>query len=1205
MPSPTPLSLNTISTKKILAIQVEPSPLESPAQAIRQIQAQLRLLDELEQATPESASRRIALLEDLEREMGQQEEHWEEIKHDMGRDSMSSMQTTSPGGRDSRHASVASTVTVARESIRQSIGAERRASRLAQMRSNGSLRAPPEAPVRKSGSPQMSKWQKRLTEAQMDYMDAQLLRSSNVNFLQLSKAQLASPTPPDSNDSEVPPLPSFDEEIQVEQPTEVHRKLVSLWTPVSKEAAPASFLWAFISKPLPEAEVPLPALSVRPAQRKEWAPLQIESAQLWRKPYNTANRATSGLWRPLWASAAPPAQPLVRVPSKSGPTSQKPPRPVTQRPPRRNKRVTLLPDILESPEPLPNKRGTLGIFQFPWGEKSDTASIQPRASMYMAMPGTMTSGGPSIGMAGRAKQQPESTEYSSSFFDDYDDDEDMVGMDSDENDSDDGFDETTLWEIASLLKTDAVPSRSSLLPPPSDSAVDDYIDELTSDEEGQSIVIGLAGPREVLADDQQRDSATLESSTLLMLEDALESQTPPKPAAATRPLGLPANPKAALLMNSRAAPAASEATPVPEMSRMPRHTAEVQIAEPAQGRGSAGLWHPRPPSQADKHSSARGGLFVFGSGRSNFRGTSEQPAAISISRKPRPVERKPLERLTSTNLWASEGVRKSGRNWILGAKAKHQASRIQRPQATREDWKAALNEAIAASCLRTEKLTRTPATPAEWQASLQEAIALSARHHQQQHQHPTFNPALHHPVFATTSLATHTELFHPAATGYTYDVAAVHPVFFGSLAITCAEDAVHPAMAAYAAKKLRRQRSRSRRAVSSPSSDARSRSRSRSRSGRNEGRNEGKQEETGIGGEREGVYTSSAAPPPIPPVLEQTAFQRPENSAIQAQIEALEQERLFAERTAQEEYRRRTPMGVVVREEPVAVKKEEEEKKEKKEEVAGMETVQDLQRKLSLRIRQSLVFTAAAKAPPAAGAVSQSKQQPPVSLVSIAVPSQVKSEQLWAAAAIGTGSGGVPSPSTALWAAGHSSPLDSPPAKEDSFATTQRAESRKTVQKKQLQTITKTPTFTETGTGLWTNTIKTPSQKQQHLWTPPPLHPLTTSMSSPTSTTLWTPTTSSSHTNSRLAQEDSYASAKRARRRRVMQKLQRRREILAQIAAVESGANPFVDFAGMGMWRRRVDDNNVNAASKKGLGSGRDWLHSLCVRRTRGVVLRY
>jgi hypothetical protein len=657
MPPPAPLALHMTSTNKILAIHVEPSPLESPGQAIQQIHAQLKKLDELEQHTPQSASRRLELLEDLEREMGQQVEHWEEIKHDMGRDSLSSMQTASPMGRNSRHESVASTINMARESIRQSIGAERRASRLTRLRSNDNPTIPV-ASVRNSGSPQLSKWQKRLTEAQMDYMDAQLLRGSNLNFIQLSKAQLASPTPPDSDHSseaEVSPLPS-PSEAPAEQVLQARPSAPLLWAPTSQESAAAtSLLWTPVSRPVPEPEASLPGLSVRLPQRKESAPLRIETSQLWRKPYNTAHRSTSGLWRPVWASAAPPAAPLVRAPSKSGSsTSQKPPRPLTQRPPRRNKRVTLLPDIIENPEPLPDKRGTLGIFQFPWGEKSDTAIVQARPSMYMAMPGTMTSGGPSLG--GRAKQ--ESDEYSSSFFDDYDD-EIALEMDSDEGeDSDDSFDETTLWEIASLLKTDAVPSRNSLLPQPSGSVVDDYVEELGSDEEDesreQSIVIGLAEPRELFFD-QQRDSATIESLTLVMLEDALKTETAPEPAPR---VGLPANPRPSL--NRSVSPVASDAVPAPQVFHL---STEVRGAETEPKQGSAGLWD--PPSQADRPG-PREGLFVPWSRRL---GSSEEPAAKHMTRKPRPAEHKPLERLASTNLWAAEdSVRQGERNWILEVK---------------------------------------------------------------------------------------------------------------------------------------------------------------------------------------------------------------------------------------------------------------------------------------------------------------------------------------------------------------------------------------------------------------------------------------------------------------------------------------------------------------------------------------------------------
>lgn len=81
------------------------------------------------------------------------------------------------------------------------------------------------------------------------------------------------------------------------------------------------------------------------------------------------------------------------------------------------------------------------------------------------------------------------SEYSSSsFFDDYDeeDEEDEEGeleyeMDTE---SDDEFDETTLWEIATLLKTTGLPSKNSLLPPmrSSQEIIDDYDHYQTSSE---------------------------------------------------------------------------------------------------------------------------------------------------------------------------------------------------------------------------------------------------------------------------------------------------------------------------------------------------------------------------------------------------------------------------------------------------------------------------------------------------------------------------------------------------------------------------------------------------------------------------------------------------------------------------------------------------------------------------------------------------
>lgn len=104
----------------------------------------------------------------------------------------------------------------------------------------------------------------------------------------------------------------------------------------------------------------------------------------------------------------------------------------------------------------------MGIFQFPWGEKSD----QP---VYLPTFNPMLLAGPTINanLDARSKQL-ESSEYSSSFFDDYDDDE---GTDPD---SDDDFDETTLWEIASLLSSSDVPSRDSLFPASKGEEIEDY-----------------------------------------------------------------------------------------------------------------------------------------------------------------------------------------------------------------------------------------------------------------------------------------------------------------------------------------------------------------------------------------------------------------------------------------------------------------------------------------------------------------------------------------------------------------------------------------------------------------------------------------------------------------------------------------------------------------------------------------------------------
>ncbi|CAI4219876.1 unnamed protein product [Parascedosporium putredinis] len=374
MVPPTPLLLGRGAAGKNMVIvrAAEPSPLESPTQAYREIQSKLKKLDDSTRDSVGSQGRKQALLDNLEQEMGQQEDYWHEMQNGI-RDSLSTVKT-SPR-RDS-------------------------------------FRGP----------------------------------------------QLWAPAPSNAM-----------------RDTIVHL----LWVPVRR-----------VPKPVYQGSVlEIAAAPRKTAQRPATAqPVdKLQSTSLWHK----TKKAPLPAGR-LWGSTAPAPKE-----KKTGNN-----RPVTQRPTRRSRRVTMLPDILESPKPLPDNRGTLGIFQFPWGERSDTGSFNPRPSHIGAL------------------KQLESEEYSSSFFDDYD--EELPGdMDAnfDMDGSDEDFDETTLWEIASLLKTDKIPSKNSLLPAPlnsdlrqprrdgSDSVLGDFMEDTDSDSRKDSIIVGLQSS--IISETQQQSKKAL------------------------------------------------------------------------------------------------------------------------------------------------------------------------------------------------------------------------------------------------------------------------------------------------------------------------------------------------------------------------------------------------------------------------------------------------------------------------------------------------------------------------------------------------------------------------------------------------------------------------------------------------------------------------------------------------------------------------
>ncbi|KAI2468207.1 hypothetical protein F4781DRAFT_279160 [Annulohypoxylon bovei var. microspora] len=665
MPPPPPLVLNRKNSKRAIIVQpAEPSPLEAPEVAYQMIQAQLQRFEQPNRDSAGSQGGRLALLENLELEMGQLENRWQ---NRVDRESMSSINTTTSKG--SRPPSIA----------------ERRASRRASLR-NGPLRSKSQETTgtpssqssgTSSENSQASAWQARLAEAQMEYMKSTpdlLTKRNNLNFLSVSKAALGSPSPPDSDESDYEN--GAPGSVQQLKPT-VFKPVAQvhvLWKPQSPvQYLASSGLWvgaAKKSQSLSELhELPGLSVRVRPAIRKSLDSLMIESSRLWEKP---AESSSPGAMKGLWKKYDP---------SESSTAT----RPLTMRPPRKNKRVTLLPDILENPEPLPDKRGFLGLFQFPWGEKSENASIQPRpARMFMAMPGTMTTGGPKISAALEARsKQLEAEELTTSFFEDYEAEEegDNVTFSDSDNEGDE-FDENTLWEIANLLKSENVPSKNSLLPLPLRSQSDanspvssnDVVEQPTEEYRDDGLVLEEPIPVDRLSLNSSKSTSV--QPLLWARPETLEVNS----------VGLP-QPDSSIWKSY-----------IPEPARIARnksHAKEItpiqsnELWEPRSNNGdltSTGLlWSVSKPNHKDSVVPVKmnktaapskslwvqlavtpisdiKGLFNASHLRADYRRTSKMPAALLMERKPRAVEM-PLAKLTSWTLWSRKSATKSQLMW--------------------------------------------------------------------------------------------------------------------------------------------------------------------------------------------------------------------------------------------------------------------------------------------------------------------------------------------------------------------------------------------------------------------------------------------------------------------------------------------------------------------------------------------------------------
>ncbi|RYP76490.1 hypothetical protein DL771_001724 [Monosporascus sp. 5C6A] len=676
MPPPAPLLLNGKGGKKAIITQsTEPSPLESPKDAHRMIEEQLQKLEQANEDSVRNERERMSLLRNLELEMGQQENKWQTLQLNITRDSVSTVKT-SPA-RNSRPASIVDALS---QGSPQRFLLPERASRGSFLNSSSTIRSR-DGDIAVTQSSQSSRnsrasiQQTRLAEAQMESMARTpelILKHNNLNVLAVSKFSLGSPSPPETDESE------FDFEAESDGvPQNLNSSAFKttsapgLWEPkILAAATGGSGLWNAPAEPSSKTleHCELPALSVRVKVRKNLEPLAVESSLMWQK--NTVAREgkpINGLWQ---------ERILIKPQQPQKATS----RALATRPPRRNKRITLLPDILESPQPL-DKRGTLGIFQFPSGEKSEHATVPSRpAQIFMAMPGTMTTGGPTISaiLEARARRIEYEEASPSTFFDDSDEDggdnfDEFTGRES----TGDEFDETTLWEIANLLRTQQVPTRNSLplvSPCPSseadDSVLDGYEDMLLGDEYDDEYdyesMVEFEMVREEDTTTGQPTAMFLKPTTVQPLlwsnETIFEDTTHfslPQPnndvwnayvveASHDTHSRLRTEEILQVESNNLWMPSEKDVTVVYSTGlwASTRATSAVPSQSPAK---ASLLWSKasQPPQSPLK------GLFNVASRRSDYRRTSAEPAALYMTRAPR-VTLEPLQQLTTTGLWNTQ-----------------------------------------------------------------------------------------------------------------------------------------------------------------------------------------------------------------------------------------------------------------------------------------------------------------------------------------------------------------------------------------------------------------------------------------------------------------------------------------------------------------------------------------------------------------------
>jgi hypothetical protein len=345
MPPPTPLLLNWSGNNiSVVVHSPAPSPIDSPGKALKCLQAQLKHFEDPNHVSSNSSSQQIMpgdptaadkdkdggnsrskLLQELEDEMGLQESLWQKMQDNFDRDSNSTMltpQPPTPTGDDSP-----------KMASQQSLSQHGRAHIMKDLtRGRGSSSALSHG----SSNTRASGWQQRLNEAEVEYLDGAQApnRIRNINLFSIAQAQIGSPTPPESVDSETEIETSSEsglESSDIEwQHFGIEYRKDWLWKPQPPPSETAvSGLWdpaVIIASRTTSMDAP--AKDVRPLRRPVQDGLRICSSVLWSNPVS----ASTGTYIGLWGSRK------VRPKSINI-------RRISQRSQRKVKRVGYLPDI--------------------------------------------------------------------------------------------------------------------------------------------------------------------------------------------------------------------------------------------------------------------------------------------------------------------------------------------------------------------------------------------------------------------------------------------------------------------------------------------------------------------------------------------------------------------------------------------------------------------------------------------------------------------------------------------------------------------------------------------------------------------------------------------------------------------------------------------------------------------------------------------